>query len=224
MSLMANYSDGKLITSTTSTRSIANSKESKSTDIDSEAFLNLLVAEMQNQDPLEPTTNTEWVSQYATFTQVSEIQEIGNDMSNIKAQDLVGQNVIMKVTNEKGNTDYISGKVDYVVYEEDEAYLSINDSLYSVKDLDTVASPEYMEAYELASSVAAKLKKLSALENVSAADEAAIREIRDIAYAMTPYQKTFLQDSVYEKIDEYYNKLLSVLGSDDNESNTEPEE
>ena len=33
--------------------------------IDSDMFLTLLVAEMQNQDPLEPTSNTEWVSQYA---------------------------------------------------------------------------------------------------------------------------------------------------------------
>ena len=30
-------------------------------------FLNLLCAEMQYQDPLEPTTNTDYVAQMATF-------------------------------------------------------------------------------------------------------------------------------------------------------------
>ena len=37
-------------------------------------FLQLLVAEMKYQDPLEPTTNTEYVSELASFTQVEATQ------------------------------------------------------------------------------------------------------------------------------------------------------
>ena len=221
MSLIAKYADGQFQTGTASSTSLSNAKDKNTSGIDSEAFLNLLVAEMQNQDPLEPTSNTEWVSQYATFTQVSEIQEIGKDMSNIKAQDLVGQDVIMKVTNAAGNTDYVAGKVDYVVYEEGEAYLSIKDSLYSVVDLDTVASPDYMAAYNMASEVAKEMEDLPPVEEVTSANEKAIRKIKETTDNMDSYQKTFLQESVYEKIDEYYNKLLSVL---ENSSETEEEE
>ena len=59
--------------------SIANSSSSYSatskgktsgSDLDKEAFLNLLVTQMQYQDPLEPTDNTQYIAQMATFTQV----------------------------------------------------------------------------------------------------------------------------------------------------------
>ena len=43
--------------------------------VNSETFLSLLVAEMTNQDPLEPTSNTEFVSQMAQFTQLSYAQD-----------------------------------------------------------------------------------------------------------------------------------------------------
>ena len=212
MSLMASFVDGKLQTQTASSKSIQNAKETNGSGMDSDAFLQLLVAEMQNQDPLEPTTNTEWVSQYATFTQVSEIQSIGDDMNNIKAQDLVGKDVIMKVTGDDGNTDYVSGKVDYVVYEEGDAYLSIDNSLYSIKDLDTVADEKYMNAYALANSVADAYKKLPPVENVTAADKAAIEEIYSKTSNMNDYEKSFFEKDVFEKINEYYKKLQEVLG------------
>lgn len=41
---------------------------SKNTTLSIETFFSLLMAEMSNQDPLEPTTNTEFISQLANFT------------------------------------------------------------------------------------------------------------------------------------------------------------
>ena len=41
---------------------------SKSTTLSIETFFSLLMAEMSNQDPLEPTSNTEFISQLANFT------------------------------------------------------------------------------------------------------------------------------------------------------------
>ena len=212
MSLMASFVDGKLETQTASSNSLKDTKKNAS-GMDSDAFLQLLVAEMQNQDPLEPTSNTDWVAQYATFTQVSEIQQIGNDMSNLNAKSLVGENVIMKVTDSTGNTDFVSGKVDYVVYEEGKAYLSINDALYSIDDLDTVASTEYMEAYDLAKDIAARLSKLPNVGLVSLEEKDAIEGIYKDAYGMNDYQKAFLDKSVFDKIDEYYNKIKALSAS-----------
>ena len=113
MSLIAPYVDGKLQTSTTSSESLKNSSN-KST-VDSDTFLTLLVAEMQNQDPLEPTSNTEWVSQYATFTQVEQMTEMGESMDMLRANSMIGKEVVMKVTSE---TSYMRGVVDYVTVEE----------------------------------------------------------------------------------------------------------
>lgn len=40
--------------------------------LDYDAFLQLLLAQMQNQDPLNPTDSTEFVSQLATFSNVEQ--------------------------------------------------------------------------------------------------------------------------------------------------------
>ena len=212
MALIAPFKDGQFVQSASAT-SIENEKKGREngSGIDSEAFLTLLVAEMQNQDPLEPTSNTEWISQYATFTQVSEVQAIGDKMQSLSAQSLVGQDVIMKVTNEAGNTEYVSGKVDYVVYENDDVFLSIEDQLYSIKDLDTVASPEYMEAYELASEIAEALKELREVDKVTVNDKEKIEDIYSKFKGMNKYQLTFLDKSVQELIEAYYEKLTEKI-------------
>ncbi len=210
MAIMAAFKDGKFVTNTASTESLSQEKKENSSGISSDTFLSLLVAEMKNQDPLEPTNNTEWVSQYAQFTQVSEVQAIGEAMNSMKAKDLVGEYAILKVTGENGNTDYISGKVDYVTYENEKAFLSINGSLYSIDDLDTVASEEYMEAYELASNVAEMLKSLPSVDNLTSSYKETVDAIDEKASNMTDYQKTFLDKSVFDKINEYVAKMKKI--------------
>lgn len=218
-SLMASFVDGKLQTQTASSTSISN-KDKNESGVTSEAFLQLLVAEMQNQDPLEPTSNTEWISQYATFTEVSEIQAIGDAMNAVKAQDLVGEYVIMKVTNEQGSTDFVSGQVDYVVYENKDTFLSINGELYSIKDLDTVADPRYMEAYDLANGVAEKLKKLPKVDDLTLGYKDQVEEIYQTTKNMNDYEKSFLDKSVFELIDNYYQKLQTLLPSQESSSDS----
>ncbi len=210
MAIMAAFKDGKFVTNTASTESLSQEKKENSSGISSDTFLSLLVAEMKNQDPLEPTNNTEWVSQYAQFTQVSEVQAIGEAMNSMKAKDLVGEYAILKVTGENGNTDYISGKVDYVTYENEKAFLSINGSLYSIDDLDTVASEEYMEAYELASNVAEMLKSLPSVDNLTSSYKETVDAIDEKTSNMTDYQKTFLDQSVFDKINEYVAKMKKI--------------
>lgn len=221
MSIMATFKDGELITNTASSTSLSKSRETNSSGMDSDAFLSLLVAEMQNQDPLQPTSNTEWVSQYATFTEVSEIQGIADSMGTVQAQGLVGQHVIMKVTGNDGETNYVDGKVDYVVYENGKAYLSIKDNLYSIDDLDTVADNEYMEAYEIGLNVASLLKNLPDVDDITIVDEAKIKEITDITDNLNDYQKSFLQDSIFEKIDEYKEKMKQLKEGMEAEENDE---
>ena len=221
MSIMATFKDGELITNTASSTSLSKSRETNSSGMDSDAFLSLLVAEMQNQDPLQPTSNTEWVSQYATFTEVSEIQGIADSMGTVQAQGLVGQHVIMKVTGNDGETNYVDGKVDYVVYENGKAYLSIKDNLYSIDDLDTVADNEYMEAYEIGLNVASLLKNLPDVDDITIVDEAKIKEITDITDNLNDYQKSFLQDSIFEKIDEYKEKMQQLKEGMEAEENDE---
>ena len=74
MALVQAVEDGKLVESTS--QSSLSQTTGASSDMDKDAFLQLLVAQMKYQDPLEPTSNTEYISQYAQFTQVEQMQNM----------------------------------------------------------------------------------------------------------------------------------------------------
>ncbi|MCR5251195.1 MAG: hypothetical protein K6E50_11365 [Lachnospiraceae bacterium] len=216
MSLIAPLVDGQFQTENSSSASLRNSKEEKGkSSVDSEAFLQLLVAEMQNQDPLEPTSNTEWVSQYATFTQVSEIQSIGDSMASVQAQGLVGKNVIMRVTDSTGTTDYIQGMVERIGYEDKKAYLYIDGSPYSIDDLDTVVSDEYMAAQEKVDRIRELIKKLPGMQNLTIGDQDTVMELGEILTGMSDYEKSFVDKDAIDEINRYGERMLALV-SDQN--------
>lgn len=81
-----------------------------------DSFYKLLVAEMSNQDPLEPTSNTEFISQLASFTSLQAQQDNFAMQKQNYANSLVGQTVTVQ-----GNTkeDLITGAVESVSYGDD---------------------------------------------------------------------------------------------------------
>lgn len=126
-----------------------NREETKGTSkLGKDAFLNLLVAQMKYQDPLNPTSDTEWIAQMATFSTLEEMQNMNTTMGNSQALSLVGKTVLIN-----SNDKLVGGKVDYVVMQAGKAYLAVNEKLYSIDDLDTVASEEYLKKLEEAGTV-----------------------------------------------------------------------
>ncbi len=185
--------DGNIVTKTDSGNSLT--KRGKGGNVvDSDTFLTLLVAEMQNQDPLEPTSNTEWVSQYATFTQVQQLSEMGDAMDQLRANSMVGKEVVMKVTNEStGEVSYKDGIVEYVLNENGKTMLVIDGEKYSIDDLDSVLSDEYSEALGKYREWTAKLSALPSLQFLTEQYEGALKELFDDYYAMDEYQQSFMQ-------------------------------
>ena len=103
------------------------SASTKSNDtLDKTAFLNLLVAEMKYQDPLEPSSNTDYVAQLATFSQVESMQNMQLTYQQQQGANLTGKPVIMRTETASGETGYICGRVEYMVTEDSKVFLSIN--------------------------------------------------------------------------------------------------
>jgi len=79
--------------------------ETKDNELGRDAFLELMVAQLNNQNPLEPTDNQEFVAQLAQFSTVEGIDNLNSTaealMSNfsstsaLQASSLVGQSVIV---------------------------------------------------------------------------------------------------------------------------------
>lgn len=123
----------------------ATTQNKKNNSLDKDAFLQLLVTQMQYQDPLEPTSNTEYMSQLAQFSSVEELQNINNTFSTNQSLNLAGQYVILNVPDSSGEISQVSGLVDYVTVSDGKAYFSINDEYYPADYLDSVVSLDYLE-------------------------------------------------------------------------------
>lgn len=114
-------------------------------DVDVDKFLELLLAELQNQDPLDPMDNSEMLQQ------LSQIREISatNSLSDTLASVLLGQNIntasgligkrVSALTDDSKN---IEGIVDRVSIEKDDTNQSqpiirvhIGESQFDVKNI-----------------------------------------------------------------------------------------
>lgn len=187
-------------------------------------FLQLLCAEMQYQDPLEPTSNTDYVAQMATFSQLEATLASTQTQQNNMANAIVGKHVILEVTSEAtGATSYVEGKVDYVMYENGEVYLSVNDNLYPLDSLDTVADTEYYEAATLANTFKEMIEALPSMDNLTASYKMGIEQLREIYDGMTSYQQKFVSDESLAKLKEYEEKIEALVKVEESEKGSETE-
>ncbi|MBQ5560777.1 MAG: hypothetical protein IIT46_13545 [Lachnospiraceae bacterium] len=111
------------------------------TNLGKDAFLQLLVAQMQYQDPLEPSSDTEWISQLATYSSLEEMQNLNATMSAAQAFSMVGKTVSVKTDNGS-----VEGVVDFVTRSGNKTFVSVNGSEYKVDDVEAVLGETYLSA------------------------------------------------------------------------------
>lgn len=188
----------------TSASATSSSKEKTNNNLDKEDFLNLLVAQMKYQDPLQPQSNTEYVSQLATFTQVEATENMAHTAESLQANGLIGKTVIMRPTNSvTGETSDVVGVVDYMMKEGSNIYLAINGSLYNLDDLYTVADSEYMDAVVIADDFESTIAQMPDADHVSLADEESFKQIRKQYDSLTDYQKEFIANNSKDSLDKF---------------------
>ncbi len=108
-------------------------------DLSVEDFYTLLLSEMTNQDPLEPTSNTEFISQMATFTSMRSQQDALYYSNANYASSLVGKTVIVSAgTGTTGGT--ISGVVSNVNMSGDSFTVTVNGRDYALKSVVKIVS------------------------------------------------------------------------------------
>lgn len=209
---MANWAmveNGQIVEST-SQSSLKKASDASKNGMDKDAFLQLLVAQMKYQDPLEPTSNTEFISQYAQFSQVEQMQNMAATTELARATSLVGQEVYIKTTDSAGAERYVTGKVDYVQFEGNKAYLVIDEKLYSLDDLATVVDKDYLAAYDKGLDFSSKLAKLPGIFSIDLTDGETIDELEEIYNNMTDYEKSFIAKDTVELLNKYIDRIKQL--------------
>lgn len=217
--IMTPVENGEIVDGTASGNTDSISKKKSGSTLDKEAFLKLLVAQMKYQDPLEPTSNTEYISQLATFSSLEEMQNLNSTMTNMQGMSLVGKQVVMKVTSETtGLTNEIAGFVEYVQRENGKTYLVIEGNPYNIDDLVSVVDDAYVEAVQIAETFRNLVASLPSVRNVTLDDKAKIEAAQKAVNAMNSYQQGFLDVDSLQKLKDLIARIEEL------EKNKEPDE
>lgn len=105
-------------------------------------FLKLLVTQLQNQDPLNPMEDKEFIAQMAQFSSLEQIQNLVKATELQQATAMIGQVIKAEVTGDDG-AELVYGRVISVKMDKSVTYLTLdNGREIKSSDAKTVLSTE----------------------------------------------------------------------------------
>jgi flagellar basal-body rod modification protein FlgD len=120
------------------TNTTANTNSTASNELDSSQFMQILLAQLTHQNPLEPMDNAEMMSQFSQLNSLQELRGINTSMETVSATSqttylasLIGKTV--KAQRADGNI--IEGVVDGVITEADNPQIRIGNDTADLVDI-----------------------------------------------------------------------------------------
>jgi len=114
------------------------SRATSANALDSNQFMEILMAQLTHQNPLEPMNNAEMMSQFSQLNSLQELKDIHTSMDKLSASNqvmymasLIGKTV--KVNRPDGKI--LEGVVSEVITEKDNPQLKIGDEKVSINDV-----------------------------------------------------------------------------------------
>ena len=111
-------------------------------------FLQLLVTQMRNQDPMKPMSDTEFIAQMAQFSNLEQTKEMSGDIKELRQSNafaqgtaLMGRHVRLMGDDEK----VANGLVTNLEVKDGEVNLIVNDKSYELGDVVSVSAEDESE-------------------------------------------------------------------------------
>lgn len=125
---------------------------------DSNMFLNLMLQQLKNQDPTQPTDNTEWLSQLAQYSSLEQMTQMNTGLTNCmnyisamykdmsmnaeitQTLSMVGKEVTITIPDEKDSskTTEITGKVTEANFKDGTGKVKVNGEYYSISNITSI--------------------------------------------------------------------------------------
>jgi flagellar basal-body rod modification protein FlgD len=113
----------------TTTTTASASAKNPTTAIDKDTFLKLLVAQLQHQDPMQPSDSSQWTAQMAQFSTVEQLTNLAQNSADAAKASQVNQAVSLlgrTVTYDDKEGLATTGKVERVDLSDGVATLTID--------------------------------------------------------------------------------------------------
>lgn len=133
--------------STKSTASSGTQGRQVNKDLGKEAFLQLLVTQMQHQDPLAPMDNSQMIAQLAQFTSLEQMNNLNDSFNtlsgNIDQLNFISANSLLgrEVTGLDMSGQPVSGTVDRVHLNGSLVYLTVGEQVMSMAGVMGIQTP-----------------------------------------------------------------------------------
>ena len=108
-------------------------------------FINLLITQLQNQNPLEPVDQQQFLGQLAQFSTLEEMESLNTSFSQMlqlseltQGASLLGKEAVLTSVDNSGRN--ISGFVDSVRVVDGGLRLTINNNEYSLDEVSSLRS------------------------------------------------------------------------------------
>ncbi len=119
--------------------SAVSSVTSNSQFVSEDTFLQLLITQLENQDPLNPQDSSQFVSQLAQFSSLEQMTALSTKMETVlenSAVSLIGKTVT--VSDSSSSTGYVQGTVTGIVYYSNGPAVQVNGTNYPLSDVQNV--------------------------------------------------------------------------------------
>ena len=176
-------------------------------DLDKQAFLKLLVAQMKYQDPMQPTDNTEYVSQLAQFSSLEAMNNMSQSVDLQRATGLIGKVVTATKTDEvTGVVTEKTGSVQFVSQSGSKTYLTIDGDQYQLDEVSKIWDDTYAAAYNLSNAWTKAIGDLPYPSFITSSNKDAFQTQVSSLYAsymsMDEYSRSFIGDDAKAKLGE----------------------
>ena len=122
---------------TAATQNTAAPRQPKnSSELDINDFFRLIAAQLQNQSMYDTVDNTEFLSQLAQFTTLTQLNELKQAINTNLALTLLGKTVTIE--DNESSLGVIAGKVEQVSYENGSPYLYVNGKFYPMEKVSLI--------------------------------------------------------------------------------------
>lgn len=107
-------------------------------------FLKILVAQISNQDPLEPVGNTEFIAQMAQFSSLEQMMNIAEGMNKLAGSlglysSMIGKQIGWQTVTDDGTVEVKTGIVDSIVVRDGRLHAVSGNETIPIEDIISVS-------------------------------------------------------------------------------------
>ncbi|WEK56186.1 MAG: flagellar hook assembly protein FlgD [Candidatus Cohnella colombiensis] len=125
-------------------------------ELGKDQFLQILITQLRNQDPMQPMQDTEFIGQMAQFSSLEQMVNMSSQMSALRQSAgmvaaLIGKEVTWQDTDYYGVTQTYVGVVDSVLWKNNVQYVQVGNAEVPIDEIKSISSPSTTDGSATAS-------------------------------------------------------------------------